>query len=57
MTAPTIGALFAGYDGLEIAVSDLGAWRHARQPLDPTPPGPPIAGEQPDLLEMLGEVS
>ena len=32
-----------------------GAWlaRHARRPLDPTPPGPPIEGEQPDLLEML----
>lgn len=40
-------------DDIEGADTCPGVYRHARQPLDPTPPGPPIEGDQPDLLEML----
>ena len=32
-----------------------GSWlaRHARRPLDPTPPGPPAVGDQPTLFDLL----
>lgn len=27
--------------------------RHAHRPLDPTPPGPPAVGDQPDIFDLL----
>ncbi|WP_125777164.1 hypothetical protein [Antribacter gilvus] len=63
MSGLSVGAMFAGYGGLEQGVSQVfdteTAWVAefdaapskilATRELDPTPPGPPIDGDQPTL--------